>query len=246
MRGYRYLSALCLTAMLIFGMLAVHNLQGDPASQLAPRLTQTASHTFTPGGTTETPTATPTTFTEITVTPTPMAYTVELLINGGFEEADALDEGQAHAWLPFDRSRDKRKCKAPKAYEGECYYQFRNGPNEQSKLLQSVTSESLLSEGMSMTLSGAYLAKGDPRLQIIVYVMYRNRPLEKLVIRLNEVTNDLYQPVTSSSLLILGDVETIQVLILNKGTFGKVLLDDLHLTAVLHDDVVVPPRLGLP
>jgi hypothetical protein len=227
MRGYRLLFAFCLTGLLVFSVLAVRDVQGNAAPQLAPRLTQTASYTPSPTPT-ETPTSTP--------------FSVELLVNGGFEEPDSLDPEQALGWTASNLSKDKRKCKLEKAAEGECYYQFRNGDSEAAKLVQQVPLLSILPAGVELTLSGQYLASGDPKLKIKVLLKYQTLPKEKIVLKLKGITYGVYQTLLSEPLAVTAVVSRLEVVVVNKGTFGKVRLDDLHLTATDGEEIL----LGLP
>jgi hypothetical protein len=235
MRGYRFLFMLFLVAAFLLGMVVVA-IYGDSDSQIEPRLTTTPSQTFTPGGPTETPTLTATpTWTvdpEITVvsspTPTPTPY-FELLVNGGFEEEDSVDPDQARGWAAADVSKDKRKCEAEKAYAGECYYQFKNGEDEKSSLTQDVPLTAPLSQGTELWLTGAYIAKGDPLVKIRVYITYDSLPEDKMTVKLKGITYNVYQAFFSQPLETAAAATRIQVVVLNKGAYGKVLLDDLQL-----------------
>src|SRR5690606_28898785 len=92
--------------------------------------------------TTETPTTeTPTSETPTTETPTPETPPpdpLSLLSNGSFEAADPADSKQAQDWTAKNVTGDKRKCKAEKAYADECFYQFKGGVGEKSKLKQEL------------------------------------------------------------------------------------------------------------
>lgn len=266
MGRYRDLLTFCLLALMIGSILALRDVQGSAVAQPLPRLTQAPSPTSSPTVTakpaltatstptatldpnatltpTETATETPTNTPTITPTETPTAtpLNVELLVNGGFEAGDPVDPEQALGWAAANISKDKRKCKAEKAYEGGCYYQFKNGLLERTKLTQTVTLPVSLQPGVQLQLSGAYLAKGDPKLKLKVTVTFTSLPPQRIALKFKGITYGNYQPFVSTPLMITGSVQAIDVLLLNKGTFGKILLDDLRLTAT--DGSLLPMRL---
>lgn len=90
------------------------------------------------------------------------AINVELLVYGGFEAGDPNDDTHALGWTAVKVGKDKRKCKAEKAYRGVCFYQFKDDPSEHARLKQRMTPLAILQPGIQLQLSGAYLAKGDP------------------------------------------------------------------------------------
>lgn len=261
MRQNRFLLMFCLMALMLGSIIMLWDGLGTRVAAQAPRLTQTASHTSTPDDTTVTPTdtadsnvtATPTETTEPTRTETPAAPTVtstpvtyELLQNGSFEVPDPVDSSQALHWVVSKPSKDKRKCKPAKAYEGECFYQFKTGPQEKATLRQSIVS-GLFSPEHYLTLYAGYFATGDPKLKIKVVINYASQPPEKTVLKMKGITNGVYQSLISSDIYFASaTVASVEVQLLNRGTFGKVRLDELRLVATMIDDAFIPERLSLP
>jgi hypothetical protein len=176
-------------------------------------------------------TATPAPGTATSQPPTPTGTQVvalPLVLNGGFEEANPLDSKQARYWVPKNAEDDKRKCKADKAHSGECYYQFKGGEGEQSKLTQQLDSSSYaLATGYQMYASGFYFAKGEVNAKIKVIAKMADDTKEKIKLNFQTPTTG-WQPFTGYTPLSAAPVE-LKFMIINKSLSGKIRFDDLAL-----------------
>ena len=71
---------------------------------------------------------------------------IEMLVNGGFE-IDSDEDKVPDGWTRVNQTKDKLKCRKVKpdgtiktfAYEGDCTFRFKGGPNEDSRLQQKPT-----------------------------------------------------------------------------------------------------------
>jgi hypothetical protein len=180
---------------------------------------------------------------EYTYTPTTtQVTTVELLMNGSFEDAAS---GIPDGWTPKNATSDKQKCnKLGKiiAFEGECAYQFKGSLNENSKLQQVVDlSGVIISAGDTLTLSGYVHAKGTVKASVKVRVSYASLDEKgKITVKLNTPTTG-YQPLSSSPLLITDDVTGVKVQLANQSPSGKILFDAIGLWLVEGEGLLLLP-----
>lgn len=186
--------------------------------------------TNTPGGPTETPLPP-------TQTPTSTPPAVELLINGGFEQADA--KNQPVGWTKKKDTKDKVKCSKdlsdPISYEALCVYQMKNINGLSGKLLQKVdVSTGVVKPGDTLRLEGAAWvanSKGKAKVKLVVIYTDPNAPKSKVVVNLNGASDSVktWVPfvdlVDSDLIQITGTPAQIKVILLNKSTGGKIRYD---------------------
>ncbi|HEX2621302.1 MAG TPA: hypothetical protein VHL11_14185, partial [Phototrophicaceae bacterium] len=204
----------------------------DTATSLPPTQTPTIELSITASSTETTipATATPTSTHVATGEP------VELIINGSFE-VDSDNDKVPDDWGLKNGSRDKRKCNNPPkivAYEGECAFQFKGLPGENSKLRQIMTAEQIaafnLTSGDTLTLAGFIKAKGAVNGFVKVRVKYENNSPEtgKITLTLNAPLADYTAFSALSNELayqLAGIPRKVKLLMGNKGTSGKVRFD---------------------
>lgn len=208
-----------------------------------PTLTNTAE--VTPQ--TETPTGFPST-PDITPIPTEI-LSIELLSNRSFEE-DADGNDVPDYWLQKMATKDRRKCNKDRngdgiddkilASDGRCMYQFKSSPGENSKLMQKLgvsgpttVTTTRISTGDSLMLRGEVYTKGTNILvKVKLRVKYRGAnppPKGKLTMTMTNQTAD-YQPLSGNPVLMLSaEPDWIKVQIQNRGTSGKVRVDNMSL-----------------
>jgi hypothetical protein len=218
------------------------------APLLPPTLTPTSTHTptDTPTATasetatstaTDTPvdtatgTLTPTSTETPTATPIP---TIEILANGSFED-DTDSNRIPDLWTQKFPTSDKRKCNKPGkvvAYAGECAYEFKSAPGENSQLRQDIDLTALLpvevNSGDVLTLNGYANASGVVNSKVSVRVIYTTLEKIKIKIGLNAATGD-YTAFVSQPLTLIADAQSIRVILKNLGASGKVRFDALSL-----------------
>jgi hypothetical protein len=243
-----------------------------PSDTPPPGSTATPENTITPTatpfltGTSEvtpiplTPTATSTsdataTSAALTATPTSI-FSVELLTNGGFEEATG---NIPNNWTQKTPSKDKRKCNKDTnadgvddkiiAAQGRCVYQFKSSLDENSRLRQQmgVSSDPTVARagtGDALTLNGLVNASGSVDVRLKVRVKYKggNLPKGKITLRLNSPTNGFVTFMGERQLPLAGQPDIIKVTIQNRGTSGKVRVDGMSLVL----DRLIPDVVPLP
>jgi hypothetical protein len=206
----------------------------DAGGITAPTETPTVEMTATPDATvTVEPTATsgiPTTPTpDTTKTPMPVS---ELIDNGGFE-------AQTAPWTVKNSTKDKVKCnKAGKpqiSHTGNCAFVFQGNAGENSKLRQSLDlSGTLLTVDGNFNLSAYVNAARNPNAKIKLKVTYGDGTATgKRTINVTPTSG--YTLLTESYTLESDAVKSARLSIDNKGTTGKVYVDDV--TVVYETDV---------
>jgi hypothetical protein len=180
-------------------------------------------------------------------THTPAPLTLELLTNGGFE-IDSDSDKTPDGWTLKNASRDKRKCnktgKPPAAYAGECAYQFKSLPGENSKLGQNIDPAAFapiqFGQGDEIVFSGYSYAKGDVAAKAKIRVRYMDTalPRGKITVTLN-APHLQYSAFTGDlSLLLAAEPSSIRIRLMNKGISGKVRFDALSLQFT--DQALIP------
>jgi hypothetical protein len=219
-----------------------------PGGSVTPDLTHTPGGTLTT--TTSTPGLTDTPQSNATVTPTPTPtgfFNVELLTNRSFED-DVESDNIPDYWMQKGATKDKRKCNKDVngdgvddkivASDGRCVYQFKSAPGENSKLMQKMgvsgdpTRVLRVGVGDTLTLTGEINAKGAVDIRVKVRVIYKgNNPPQKgkITLRVKAPTSG-FQPFPGENVLSLeGEPDIIKVQLQNRGTSGKVRLDNMSL-----------------
>jgi subtilisin family serine protease len=162
---------------------------------------------------------------------------VDLLVNGGFEEAGD-SAGDALNWDVKNKSGDKRKEDPTKAYSGNAFFQFKGKAGENSKLQQKVESNPLFMQvgvGEGDVLNGSVFVNTEIAApgKLTIKVKYEDATAgtngdgkDKVVIDLAATTG--YQEVTAS--LTAADTVTKLRFVINfKSTSGKMLVDEASL-----------------
>ncbi len=197
---------------------------------------------ITPTPITPTP-ITPTPITPTPITPTPVTPTpdpLSLLSNGSFETVDPADSKQAQDWTVKNATSDKRKCKADKAHAGECFYQFKGGVGEKAKLKQDLNPAQFgTGVGQQMTLTGVSLIKGGGSAKIKVIARHADDSKDKIVLKM-EGNSSGWQPISGNAPVTALPVNA-KVVIVSKGTAGKVWLDNLALKLSAVQDLLALP-----
>jgi hypothetical protein len=180
----------------------------------------------------ELPTHTPTsTSTSVPSTHTPTPTEVgdsALLLNGGFEEVNPTDSQQPRYWVAKNTDNDKRTCKAGKAHSGTCYYQFKGGEGEHAKIIQQVDPAKLAGALTNdLQASGYYLAKGEVSGKIKVIARLPDQSKGKIKLSFSAPTSG-WQAFSGDTPLTAVPAE-VKFMIMNKGTSGKILFDDVQL-----------------
>jgi hypothetical protein len=224
----------------------------DP--QLVPTEVIPPTATYTPGGPTITPTYTPggptITPEPATLTPTATPPATELLINGGFEQANA--DKQPVGWSKKKDTKDKVKCTKdladPISYEGICVYQMKNVEGLNGKLLQKVgLTSGLVKLGDTLRLEGAVWASGsEAKAKVKFVVQYTNPNIPKAKITVNleggSKTWRTFDDLLENDLInITGTPAQIKVMLLNKSMGGKLRYDALSVKRYAAG-TILPPR----
>jgi hypothetical protein len=211
--------------------------------------------TYTPGGPTITPTYTPggptVTPEPPTVTPSATPPATELLINGGFEQADA--DKQPVGWSKKKDTKDKVKCTKdlsdPISYEGLCVYQMKNVDDLSGKLLQKIgLTSGLVNPGDTLRLEGAVWASGSgakAKVKFVVQYTDPNIPKSKITVNLtggakNWITFD--DLLDNDLIAITGTPAQIKVMLLNKSAGGKLRYDALSVKRYAAGTLLPPTR----
>jgi uncharacterized protein len=205
-----------------------------PTVELTATGESTTEATVTPDPDTSTPTLTPQeTATPDVATATP-APTLQLMVNGGFENS-------LTAWTLKNGTQDSVKCNQDTdgdgtedkvfAYEGECAFRFKGRAGENAKLEQTVEVTGItFASGNTLTLS-VYVNADKPTVsgKLKLRVKYGDgSETGKLNIPL--VMTNGYQQLTGSYSLTTGSVQKIKVQIDHRSPSGKVLIDAVSLT----------------
>jgi CSLREA domain-containing protein len=205
-----------------------------------PTLTETPFLTSSPIHT-ETPTATAT-FASGTGTPLPTATNnpnaIELLSNGGFESLNNAGKPVIDPWEIKNPSGDKVKCNKDTdndgfpnkffARTGNCGFVFKGNAGENAKLQQNANTTLNFNNG-SMLMFNAYIkAPSTVNAKVKVRVKYSDNT-ETGKITLTILSASDYTLVTGNEEVMSSAVSKIKVQIDNKGTSGKVFIDDVTL-----------------
>jgi hypothetical protein len=163
---------------------------------------------------------------------------VELLQNGGFETPDASKPSVPDQWSGKQLSKDKLKCNTAEktfAFEGSCAFLFKGGDGENASLQQKPAFEGMVSAGDTLSLSLYIKTKVANAGKVAsVKVTYAEPTTggdgkDKIEIKLNAPSaNGEYQQYLDT-LTLADDVANLKVMIRNKNTSGKLLVDSVSL-----------------
>jgi hypothetical protein len=159
---------------------------------------------------------------------------VELILNGGFEQAQAGNPNLPQDWTPDTLvSGDKQICNTPgniKAYEGECAFQFKfeGDTNVTRQIIQSVTVPPAMKAGDILVFSVHAKAKDlTPTGAVLVTITYADGNNDQVKFDLPAGTYDYIlftQPLTVS-----GNVTSIKAKARVKGGSGSMIIDAVSL-----------------
>jgi hypothetical protein len=171
---------------------------------------------------------------------------VELLQNGEFETTDATKPSLPAQWSGKQLSKDKLKCNTADktfAYEGNCAFLFKGAEGENASLQQKPVFEGQVFEGDTLSLSLYIRTKLASAGKVAsVKVTYIDPTTggdgkDKLEIKLNAATtNGEYQQYLDT-LTLADEVMSIKVMLRNKNTSGKILIDNISLLVSAGDTV---------
>jgi CSLREA domain-containing protein len=204
-------------------------------------------------GTTNTPTPGPTgTAVDTTATPTSTpSSSTEMVENGGFETLDSSNKPDITPWTIKNASGDKAKCNKDKdgdgtvdkivANTGNCAFQFKGLADENAKLSQNVDLTGLsFDQGDSFNLSAFVKASGGVNARIKVRIKFSDgTETGKINVTISAAAD--YAEVTGSVNVASSVVQKIKLQIDNKGTSGKVFIDDVTLKHIPADSLLPLP-----
>ncbi|MCU0498836.1 MAG: DNRLRE domain-containing protein [Anaerolineae bacterium] len=151
-----------------------------------------------------------------------------LIQNGGFE-VDHNHDMLPDSWRFIRRTRDRLSCEPLIANNGACALMFQGGAGENVKLIQTI--QPTLIAGEALVFSALYRTNSiPPRLRVILTITYLDGSTHSVVAVINTASNRVYTQFSLPPIPLTQNVQTIQIVWHNRGTAGKVFLDDLQLT----------------
>jgi hypothetical protein len=115
------------------------------------------------------------------------------------------------------------------ANNGACALMFQGGAGENVKLIQTI--QPTLIAGEALVFSALYRTNSiPPRLRVILTITYLDGSTHSVVAVINTASNRVYTRFSLPPIPLTQNVQTIQIVWHNRGTAGKVFLDDLQLT----------------
>ncbi|MBC8100368.1 MAG: CHRD domain-containing protein [Armatimonadetes bacterium] len=171
-----------------------------------------------------------------TATATEVVFDDGALVDGGFEDPDGI------VWVVKNGTGDKIKCNKPGkelAYEGLCYFRFKGGVAEASKVVQEVDFTTR-APGDVLTLSGFYRPQASLSLKASLKVKYTDTTKDKKTFDIAPGSAQVYSPFQVEP-LTLASAGTVKVQFSYKGASGKIYLDNIALSVTSGGSLVPLP-----
>jgi glycosidase/fibronectin type 3 domain-containing protein len=152
---------------------------------------------------------------------------VELLKNWDFEGNPA--KKKLAPWVLTNGTGDKLICDSGQAYNGQCAFKFKGGPNENSMLLQSVNLTGLtFAPGDELILSAFVDSSPNVNLKLVLTVTYSDTAAQTSQVEIEATSG--YQEFTVPALALnSANVTGITVKFKHKSTSGRTFIDDVSL-----------------